>query len=77
MSFVLQKHQQHVIEAVASYSAKILEIEGDLRVRAMSNDVRNTEIALLQRLKEESAAILYRYENLREAFKPLVADHIG
>lgn len=72
MSFVLLKHQQHVIKAVADYKAKISEIEADIRLRAMSNDVSRAELALLRRLKQESAQTLYRYQNLCEAFKAVV-----
>ena len=74
MSFVLQKHQQHVVETMAAYQAKIAEIEGDIRMRAMSNDTNFAELRLLQRLKDECSAILYRYENLNEGFKAIVGD---
>jgi|GEM_PF-3987778 len=72
MSFVLQKHQLHVVETVAAYEAKIAEIEADIRLRAMSNDTSLAELRLLQRLKDECLAILYRYQGLNEAFQALV-----
>ena len=74
MSLVLRKHEQRVAAAVLGYKAAISEIEGDLRLRAMSNDVSNQELALLQRLKDEKVQMLYRYENLREAFKAILGD---
>lgn len=72
MSFVLQKHQRHVKETVALYEAKIAEIEIDIRLRAMSNDTSLEELRLLQRLKEECSALLYRYQGLEEGFKAVV-----
>ncbi|TDK29882.1 hypothetical protein E2F50_22060 [Rhizobium deserti] len=75
MSFVLETHQQNVANAVHQYHAEISEIEGHLRLRAMANDVSDRELELLRRLKNEKAEILYRYENLREAFRVLLGDH--
>ena len=72
MSFVLQKHQRHVLEAVAAYEARLVEIEADIRLRAMSNDTSMAELSLLQRLKDECSSILYRYQGLNEAFKATV-----
>lgn len=72
MSFVLQKHQRHVIETVAAYEARIIEIEADIRLRAMSNDTSMAELRLLQRLKDECTALLYRYRGLDEGFKAMV-----
>ncbi|TKT42804.1 hypothetical protein [Rhizobium sp. LC145] len=74
MSLVLRKHQQRIDAAVLGYQAAISEIEGDLRLRAMSNDATDAELALLQRLKSEKAQMLHRYENLREAFKAIFGD---
>ncbi|WP_395517485.1 hypothetical protein [Pseudorhizobium flavum] len=74
MSFVLQKHQLHVVEAVSAYQAKIIEIEADIRLRAMSNDTSVEELRLLHRLKDECSAILYRFEGLNEGFKALTGD---
>jgi hypothetical protein len=75
MSFVLETHQQNVASAVHQYYAEISEIEGHLRLRAMANDVSDRELELLRRLKNEKTEILYRYENLREAFRALLGDH--
>jgi hypothetical protein len=75
MSFVLETHQQNVANAVHQYHAEISEIEGHLRLRAMANDVSDRELELLRRLKNEKTEILYRYENLREAFRVLLGDH--
>ena len=72
MSFVLQKHQLHVVEAVSACRAKIIEIEADIRLRAMSNDATIEEIRLLQRLKDECSANLYRYEGLKEGFNAML-----
>ncbi|MCJ8520954.1 hypothetical protein ABID21_004021 [Pseudorhizobium tarimense] len=72
MSFVLQKHQHYVLDTVSAYQAKVEEIESDIRLRAMSNNAPDAELALLKRLKEECAAGLYRYQNLKEAFKAVV-----
>ncbi|MCF6371069.1 hypothetical protein [Rhizobium halophilum] len=74
MSFVLQKHQRHVVETVAAYEARIVEIEADIRLRAMSNDINIAELRLLHRLKEECSGVLYRYQGLNEGFKALVGD---
>ncbi len=74
MSFVLQKQQRNVLNAVDAYQAEIAEIEGHLRLRAMANDVSDRELDLLRRLKDEKSQMLYRYENLREAFKALLDD---
>ena len=74
MSLVLRKHQQRIDAAVLGYQAAISEIEGDIRLRAMSNDATDAELALLQRLKDEKVQMLYRYENLREAFKAILGD---
>jgi hypothetical protein len=75
MSFVLETHQQNVANAVHQYHAEISEIEGHLRLMAMANDVSDRELELLRRLKNEKTEILYRYENLREAFRALLGDH--
>jgi hypothetical protein len=40
----------------------------------MANDVSDRELELLRRLKNEKTEILYRYENLREAFRALLGD---
>jgi hypothetical protein len=72
MSFVLQKHQRHVVETVVAYEARIGEIEADIRLRAMSNDTSMAELRLLQRLKDECTALLYRYQGLNEGFKAMV-----
>jgi hypothetical protein len=74
MSFVLETHQQNVANAVQQYHTEISEIEGHLRLRAMANDVSDRELELLRRLKNEKTEILYRYENLREAFRALLGD---
>jgi hypothetical protein len=74
MSFVLQKHQQQVLDAVQAYRSEIEEIEAHVRMRAMSNNVSDSELALLRRLKDEKSQILYRYENLVEAFKAVLGD---
>lgn len=74
MSLVLRKHQERVAAAVLEYQAAISEIEGDIRLRAMSNDVTDAELVLLQRLKNEKAQMLHRYENLREAFRAILGD---
>jgi hypothetical protein len=75
MSFVLETHQQKVANAVHQYHTEISEIEGHLRLRAMANDVSDRELELLRRLKSEKTEILYRYENLREAFRAILGDH--
>ena len=74
VSFVLEKHQQDVISAVETYQAAIAEIEGHIRLRAMANEVSDRELDLLRRLKDEKSQMLYRYENLREAFKAILPD---
>ncbi|WP_037076106.1 hypothetical protein [Neorhizobium vignae] len=74
MSFVLEKQQQNVLKALHAYQAEIAEIEGQLRLRAMANDVSDRELALLRRLKAEKSEILYRYENLRHAFKAILGE---
>jgi hypothetical protein len=73
VSFVLEKHQQDLISAVETYQAAMAEIEGHIRLRAMANDVSDGELNLLRRLKDEKAQMLYRYENLREAFKAILS----
>jgi hypothetical protein len=72
MSFVLQEHQQRVSRAVETYRLEIIEIEGHLRVRAMANNCTDAELLLLQRLKDEKAAILNHYTNLNEAFRAVI-----
>ncbi|KEQ02857.1 hypothetical protein [Pseudorhizobium pelagicum] len=74
MSFVLQKHQLYVAEALSAYQARITEIEADIRLRAMSNDTSGPELRLLQRLKDELFEILYCYQGLSEGFKAVVGD---
>jgi hypothetical protein len=74
MSFVLQRHQQRVIDAIVECRSVIDEIEGHIRLRAMSNDASAAELALLKRLKEEMTQSLYRYENLKEAFKAILGN---
>lgn len=69
MSFVLQKYQKHVVSTVSAHQAMIREVEGDIRLRAMSNDTNIAELRLLQRLKDECSALLYRYQGLNEGFK--------
>lgn len=72
MSFVLEKHRLHVVETVAAFKEKIAEIEGDIRIRSMSNDTSDVEIRILRRLKEECSTVLYQYEGLNEGFKALL-----
>ncbi|MGV1822557.1 hypothetical protein G6L32_25615 [Agrobacterium tumefaciens] len=72
MSLILQRHHKNVQDAASAYRLSLDEIEGHLRIRAMSNDASPAELALLMRLKDEKAAILRRYENLGEAFKALI-----
>ncbi|MCF6370873.1 hypothetical protein [Rhizobium halophilum] len=74
MSFILQKHQRHVLETVAAYEARIIEIDANIRLRSMSNDTNIGELRLLHRLKEECSGLLYRYQGLNEGFKALVGD---
>lgn len=74
MSFILQKHQQHVVSTVIHCKAKIQEIEADIRVRAMSNSTSVEELRLLVRLREECTAVLYRYQGLSEGFKAMIGD---
>jgi hypothetical protein len=72
MSLVLEKHRHHVLESVSAYKAKIAEIEGDIRLKAISNDTSDTEIRILQRLKDECITVMYQYEGLNEAFEALL-----
>ncbi|SMF41383.1 hypothetical protein SAMN02982989_1918 [Xaviernesmea oryzae] len=72
MSIILKEHQERVSHAVSAYRSEIAEIEAHIRLRAMSADVSDAELALLRRLKDEKAEILYRYENLKEAFRAIL-----
>ena len=75
MSFVLEKHWERLLEEIAACEMAIREIETDLRLRAMSNDTNESELALLRRLKVEEAESLYRRLNLKEAFIALQDDN--
>ncbi|MGV1777095.1 hypothetical protein ACQZ6H_19475 [Agrobacterium fabrum] len=72
MSFVLEKHWDRLLTEIAACEVAVREIETDLRLRAMSNDASDRELALLRRLKHEKADLLYRCQNLREAFIALL-----
>jgi hypothetical protein len=74
MSFILHKHRLHVAESISAYSAKITEIETDIRMRAMSNSATAEELRLLQRFKDELSAILYRYQGLNEGFNAAIGE---
>lgn len=69
MSLVLDKHQARIEWEVHTYRERIKEVEGDLRLRAMTQSSTGHELALLQRLKDEYGQILYVYENLSEAIR--------
>ncbi|TGR64800.1 hypothetical protein EN837_24695 [bacterium M00.F.Ca.ET.194.01.1.1] len=69
MSFVLEKHWDRLLKEIAACEVAVREIETDLRLRAMSNDASDRELALLRRLKHD---LLYRCQNLREAFIALL-----
>jgi len=75
VSFVLEKHWERLLEEIAACEMAIREIETDLRLRAMSNDTNESELALLRRLKVEEAESLYRRLNLKEAFIALQDDN--
>ncbi len=75
VSFVLEKHRERLLEEIAACEMAIREIEADLRLRAMSNDTDDRELALLRRLKIEKAESLYRCLNLREAFIALLGEN--
>nr|NTB10887.1 hypothetical protein [Agrobacterium fabrum] len=72
MSFMLEKHWERLLKEITACEIAVREIEIDLRIRAMANNVNERELALLRRLKDEKADLLYRYLNLREAFIALL-----
>jgi prefoldin subunit 5 len=74
MRFVLEKHQKNLANAIQQYRAEISEIEGHLRLLAMASDVSDRELELVRRLKNDKTEILYRSENLSEAFKAIVGE---
>lgn len=75
MSFVLEKHWERLLKEIAACEMAVREIETDLRLRAMSNDTDDRELAFLRRLKNEKVELLYRCQNLREAFIALLGDN--
>lgn len=75
MSFVLEKHWERLLKEIAACEMAVREIETDLRLRAMSNDADDRELAFLRRLKNEKVELLYRCQNLREAFIALLGDN--
>lgn len=75
MSIVLEKHWERLLAEIAACETEIREIETDLRIRAMSNDASDRELALLRRLKNEKAELLYRQMNIREAFSALLGEN--
>lgn len=75
MSFVLEKHWERLLKEIAACEMAVREIETDLRLRAMSNDADDRELAFLRRLKNEKVELLYRCQNLREAFVALLGDN--
>lgn len=75
MSFVLEKHWERLLKEIAACEMAGREIETDLRLRAMSNDADDRELAFLLRLKNEKVELLYRCQNLREAFIALLGDN--
>jgi len=72
VSFMLEKHWERLLKEITACEIAVREIEIDLRIRAMANNVNERELALLRRLKDEKADLLYRYLNLREAFIALL-----
>ncbi|KWT81366.1 hypothetical protein G6L26_025990 (plasmid) [Agrobacterium radiobacter] len=72
MSFVLEKHRDRLLKEIAACEVAVREIETDLRLRAMSNEASDKELALLRRPKYEKADLLYRCQNLREGFIALL-----
>ncbi|WP_233284490.1 hypothetical protein [Agrobacterium tumefaciens] len=50
MSIVLEKHWERLLADIAACETGIREIETDLRIRAMSNDASDWELAFLKRL---------------------------
>lgn len=64
-----------LLKEIAVCETAVREIETDLRLRAMSNDANDKELALLRRLKDERADLLYRCQNLREAFIALLGEN--
>ncbi|CUX55229.1 hypothetical protein EXN32_25675 [Agrobacterium tumefaciens] len=75
MSFVLEKHWERLLKEIAACEMAVREIETDLRLRAMSNDADDRELTFLRRLKNEKVELLYRCQNLREAFIALLGDN--
>jgi hypothetical protein len=75
VSFVLEKHWERLLKEIAACEIAIREIETDLRLRAMSNDTDDRELALLRRLKVEKADLLYRCLNLKEAFIAMLGEN--
>jgi len=75
VSFVLEKHWERLLKEIAACEMAVREIETDLRLRAMSNDADDRELAFLRRLKNEKVELLYRCQNLREAFIALLGDN--
>lgn len=75
MSFVLEKHWKRLLKEIAACEMAVREIETDLRLRAMSNDADDRELTFLRRLKNEKVELLYRCQNLREAFIALLGDN--
>jgi hypothetical protein len=75
VSFVLEKHWERLLKEIAACEMAVREIETDLRLRAMSNDANDRELALPRRLKGEKADLLHRYQNLREAFIALLCEN--
>ncbi|OOO28035.1 hypothetical protein BTE54_20090 [Agrobacterium sp. YIC 4121] len=75
VSFVLEKHWERLLKEIAACEMAVREIETDLRLRAMSNDADDRELTFLRRLKNEKVELLYRCQNLREAFIALLGDN--
>jgi len=75
VSFVLEKHWKRLLKEIAACEMAVREIETDLRLRAMSNDADDRELTFLRRLKNEKVELLYRCQNLREAFIALLGDN--
>jgi len=69
------KTLKRLLKEIATYEMAVREIETDLRLRAMSNDADDSELAFLRRLKNEKVELLYRCQNLREAFIALLGDN--
>lgn len=71
----MEKHWERLLKEIAACEMAVREIETDLRLRAMSNDADDRELAFLRRLKNEKVELLYRCQNLREAFVALLGDN--